>query len=211
MGISLQHNLSRSHSSLPVLLPLHLPYWFILFWVLPSPITQSYLGLMVWRTCRKDNGVVNVCRWCWMIGRWRRSVLFGTRSMALRIADKHLSAKQKTKKTKTIFEHEQRDKRKSTELGGGSEPCPCWLGIMMYGSDQTACWAIMWEQRPPPQPWLIFSPLMNGYMPRRWTEQGTHLATKLSLFNTVVGQCAGPHLETATHTQQAEGKQYIQG
>lgn len=149
MGISLQHNLSRSHSSLPVLLPLHLPYCFILFWVLPSPITQSYLGLMVWRTCRKDNGVVNVCRWCWMIGRWRRSVLFGARSMALRIADKHLSAKQKETKTKTIFEHEQRDKLKSTELGGGSEPCPCWLGIMMYGSDQTACWAIMWEQRPP--------------------------------------------------------------
>lgn len=102
-----KHNLSRSHSSLPVLLPLllptttlHLPYWFILFWVLPSPIAQSYLGLMVWRTCRKDNGVVNVCRWCWMIGRWRRSILFGARSMASRIADKHLSAKQKKQKQK---------------------------------------------------------------------------------------------------------------
>lgn len=147
MGISLQHNLSRSHSSLPVLPPLHLPYWFIVFWVLPSPIAQSYLGLMVWRTCRKDNGVVNVCWWCWMIGRWRRSVLELDR---WRCASQTPERKAKKTKTKTIFEHEQRDKRKSTELGGGSEPCPCWLGIMMYGRDQTACWAIMWEQRPPP-------------------------------------------------------------
>lgn len=55
-------------------------------------------------------------------------------------ADQNRSTKQ-NKNPQTIFEHEQRDE--CTELGGGSEPCTCWLGIMMYGSDQTACWAIM--------------------------------------------------------------------
>lgn len=120
---------------------------------LPSPIAQSYLRLALSRTCQKESRVVNMYRWCWMIGRWRCSVLLEAWSMASRSADQHLSPKQENKKkTKKNIWHEHSAERESTELGGGSEPCRCWLGIMMYGSDQTACWAIMWEQGPPPAP-----------------------------------------------------------
>lgn len=71
--------------------------------VLPPPIAQSYLRLAVSRTCRKDKGIVNMYRWCWMIGRWWRSVLLEAWSMASRRADQHLSTKQKNKNKNNIW------------------------------------------------------------------------------------------------------------
>lgn len=71
------------------------------------------------------------------IGRWIDGV-------AQRRSTPEHKAKKTKNKTKTIFEHERQEERENTALGGGSEPRTRWLGsVMMDGSEQTACWAIM--------------------------------------------------------------------
>lgn len=63
--------------------PLSPPLLTHLVLILPLQIAQSHLRIAVSRMCRKDNAFVSMYWWCWMIGRWCRSIPLEACSMAL--------------------------------------------------------------------------------------------------------------------------------